>query len=35
MVSPEHDRVVDDFLADLRHAVEHHGESKGAEARYS
>ena len=35
MVSPEHDRVVDDFLADLRHAVEHHCESKGTEARYS
>ena len=35
MVSPEHDRVVDDFLADLRFAVENHGESKGTEARYS
>jgi len=35
MVSPEHDRVADDFLADLRHAVEHHCESKGTEARYS
>jgi glutamate/tyrosine decarboxylase-like PLP-dependent enzyme len=35
MVSPEHDRVVDDFLADLRFAVDNHGESKGTEARYS
>lgn len=35
MVSPEHDRIVDEFLSDLRHAVANHGESKGGEARYS
>ncbi|MEE2678795.1 MAG: aspartate aminotransferase family protein [Myxococcota bacterium] len=35
MVSPEHDRIVDEFLADLAHAVEHHGASRGTEARYS
>ena len=35
MVSPEHDRVVDAFLADLRDAVAHHGTSRGVEARYS
>ncbi len=35
MVSPEHDRVADAFLADLRDAARHHGESKGVEARYS
>ncbi|MBW2267396.1 MAG: aminotransferase class V-fold PLP-dependent enzyme [Deltaproteobacteria bacterium] len=35
MVSPEHDRIVDLFLGDLREAVAHHGISKGAEARYS
>jgi glutamate/tyrosine decarboxylase-like PLP-dependent enzyme len=35
MVSPEHAKVVDQFLDDLREAVAHHGESKGVEARYS
>ncbi len=35
MVSPEHARVVDAFLADLRRAVAEHGPSKGVEARYS
>ncbi|MCZ7526229.1 MAG: aminotransferase class V-fold PLP-dependent enzyme [Acidimicrobiia bacterium] len=35
MVSPAHDAVVDTFLADLRDAVAHHGESRGIEARYS
>lgn len=35
MVSPEHDKVVDAFLADLRGAVANHGESLGKEARYS
>jgi len=35
MVSPEHAKVVDRFLEDLREAVAHHGESKGVEARYS
>jgi glutamate/tyrosine decarboxylase-like PLP-dependent enzyme len=35
MVSPEHAKVADAFLEDLRHAVAHHGESKGVEARYS
>jgi glutamate/tyrosine decarboxylase-like PLP-dependent enzyme len=35
MVSPEHAKVADAFLADLREAVAHHGTSKGVEARYS
>lgn len=35
MVSPAHERIVDDFLADLRYAVAHAGESRGVEARYS
>jgi sphinganine-1-phosphate aldolase len=35
MVSPEHERIVDPFLADLRDAVAEHGESRGVEARYS
>ena len=35
MVSPEHDRVVDDFLADLREAVARAGTARGVEARYS
>lgn len=35
MVSPEHDRIADAFLEDLRAAAAHHGASKGAEARYS
>jgi glutamate/tyrosine decarboxylase-like PLP-dependent enzyme len=35
MVSPEHAKVCDAFLEDLRHAVRHHGRSKGVAARYS
>lgn len=35
MVSPEHERIVDAFLADLRDAVADHGKSRGEEARYS
>jgi len=35
MVSPEHARVADAFLSDLREAVEKHGASRGREARYS
>jgi glutamate/tyrosine decarboxylase-like PLP-dependent enzyme len=35
MLSPEHARVADDFLADLAQAAEHHGASRGVEARYS
>jgi glutamate/tyrosine decarboxylase-like PLP-dependent enzyme len=35
MVSPEHDRIADAFLSDLREAVERRGLSKGVEARYS
>jgi glutamate/tyrosine decarboxylase-like PLP-dependent enzyme len=35
MLSPAHAAVADDLLADLRHAVGHHGESRGVEARYS
>ena len=35
MVSPSHERIVDEFLTDLRYAVEHAGESRGVEARYS
>ncbi|GLZ37417.1 aspartate aminotransferase family protein [Actinokineospora sp. NBRC 105648] len=35
MVSPEHDRVVGQFLADLRDAVANAGESRGVQARYS
>lgn len=35
MVSPEHDKVADRFLADLREAVEMHGSSRGKAARYS
>lgn len=34
MLSPYHLRVVEDFLVDLRHAVDSHGESRGVEARY-
>ncbi len=30
-----HERVADDFLADLRWAVGNHGESRGVEARYN
>jgi glutamate/tyrosine decarboxylase-like PLP-dependent enzyme len=35
MVSPEHHKVVEPFLADLREAVTSHGDSKGVKARYS
>ena len=35
MLSPAHADVADEFLADLRDATVHHGESKGKEARYS
>jgi len=35
MVSPEHAKIVDAFLEDLRHAAKHHGKSKGRAARYS
>ncbi|MBM4268313.1 MAG: aspartate aminotransferase family protein [Deltaproteobacteria bacterium] len=35
MVSPEHDRIADAFLADLREAVAHHGPRRGGAARYS
>lgn len=35
MVSPEHDRIADEFLANLRDAVADHGTSRGVEARYS
>ena len=34
MVSPGHDRIVDEFCSDLRHAVANHGESKGGEHVY-
>jgi glutamate/tyrosine decarboxylase-like PLP-dependent enzyme len=35
MVSPAHERIVEEFLGDLRDAVEHAGESRGVKARYS
>ncbi len=35
MVSPAHERIVDEFLSDLRHAVENAGASRGVKARYS
>jgi sphinganine-1-phosphate aldolase len=35
MLSPAHATVAGELLADLRHAVRHHGESRGVEARYS
>jgi glutamate/tyrosine decarboxylase-like PLP-dependent enzyme len=35
MVSPEHEGVVDEFLADLGQAVEQAGTARGVEARYS
>jgi glutamate/tyrosine decarboxylase-like PLP-dependent enzyme len=35
MVSPAHERVVDDLLSDLRDAVANAGESRNVEARYS
>lgn len=34
MISPGHDRVVDDFASDLRAAVADHGEARGIEAIY-
>ena len=34
MVSPYHERMVDAFVADLRDAVAHHGESRGKAASY-
>jgi len=34
MVSPYHERMVDSFVADLRDAVAHHGESRGKAASY-
>jgi glutamate/tyrosine decarboxylase-like PLP-dependent enzyme len=35
MVTPNHAKIADQFLADLREAVTHHGESRGVRARYS
>lgn len=35
MISPLHARCADDFLSDLRWAVENCGESRGVQARYS
>jgi sphinganine-1-phosphate aldolase len=35
MVTPNHAKVVGQFLADLRDAVAHHGTSRGVQARYS
>ena len=35
MLSPAHGAVADELLSDLRDAVDHHGESRGVEARYS
>jgi glutamate/tyrosine decarboxylase-like PLP-dependent enzyme len=35
MLSPAHGAVVDELVADLRYAVDHHGTSRGAGARYS
>ncbi|MFQ5665261.1 MAG: aminotransferase class V-fold PLP-dependent enzyme [Candidatus Binatia bacterium] len=35
MVTPNHAKIIDAFLADLRDAVTHHGMSHGVEARYS
>ncbi len=35
MVSPAHERIVEEFLSDLRHAVENAGAARGVEARYS
>jgi hypothetical protein len=34
MLSPSHEAVVDDLLADLADAVATHGPSRGVEARY-
>ena len=35
MISPLHEKYVDEFLLDLRWAVANHGESRGVEARYN
>jgi glutamate/tyrosine decarboxylase-like PLP-dependent enzyme len=35
MLSPAHGALVDDLVRDLTDAFEHHGESRGIEARYS
>ncbi len=35
MISPLHERYADEFLADLRWAVDNRGESRGVEARYN
>jgi glutamate/tyrosine decarboxylase-like PLP-dependent enzyme len=35
MVSPEHEKIIEPFLADLRDAVGHHGKSQGKPIRYS
>ena len=35
IVTPNHARIVEPFLADLRRAVETHGDSRGKEARYA
>jgi hypothetical protein len=35
MVSPAHERIVEEFLSDLREAVANAGESRGVKARYS
>ncbi|MCC7078274.1 MAG: aspartate aminotransferase family protein [Acidimicrobiia bacterium] len=35
MISPKHAEVVEELVADLRDAVDNHGESRGAEARYA
>jgi hypothetical protein len=35
MISPNHQKVADEFLDDLRDAVKRHGASRGKEARYS
>lgn len=35
MVSPKHSEIVEEFLADLRDAVAHHGRARGTEAGYS
>lgn len=35
MLSPAHGAVVDELLADLRFAVDHHGTSRGVGARYA
>jgi sphinganine-1-phosphate aldolase len=34
IVSPSHEAVVDEFLADLAAAAAEHGESRGVGARY-